>query len=58
MSVALWAFAKMCVFDADANVDYLAVLLVGLAAVVTYRKMMNIVLLIVICAAASSLRTI
>lgn len=56
MSVALWAFAKMCVFDADANVDYLAVLLVGLAAVITYRKMMNIVLLIVICAAASSLR--
>ena len=56
MSVALWAFAKMCVFDADMDIDCLAVLLVAVTAFIAYRKMMNIVLLIVLCAAVSSLR--
>jgi chromate transporter len=58
MCVALWAFAGMCVFGADGRVDCLALALVALSAVAAYRKAVNIVLLIVLCAAASSLRAL
>lgn len=58
MSVALWAFAKMCVFDAGMKVDFLAVALVALSAYLAFGKKMNVVLLVVLCAAASSLRAL
>ena len=54
MSVALWSFAKMCVFDGEMNVNPLAAALVGASAYVAYRKKLNLVVLILLCAVASA----
>ena len=55
MSVALWTFAKMSVFDAEMNVDPLAAAIVAASAYVAYRRKLNLVLLILLCAAVSGL---
>ena len=55
MSVALWTFAKMSVFDAEMHVDPLAAALVAASAYVAYRRKLNLVLLILLCAAVSAL---
>ena len=55
MSVALWTFAKMSVFDAEMNVDPFAAALVAASAYVAYRRKLNLVLLILLCAAVSAL---
>ena len=55
MTVALWSFAKMSVFGPCMQVDMLAAALVAGSAYVAYRKKLNLVLLILLCAAASTL---
>jgi hypothetical protein len=55
MTVALWSFAKMSVFGADMGVDPLAAALVVGSAYLAYGKKFNLVLLILLCAAAWTL---
>ena len=55
MSVALWAFAKMSVFGDGMAINPLAAVLVAASAWVAYRKKMNLVLMIVLCAVVSAL---
>ncbi|MBR1921078.1 MAG: chromate transporter [Kiritimatiellae bacterium] len=54
MSVALWSFAEMSVIDAEGNFSFVAAALVCLSAVAARRKLLNPVLLIVLCAAVAS----
>ncbi len=50
MSVALWAFAKMSVFGDGMSVNPVAAVLVAVSAWVAFKKKMNLVLMIVLCA--------
>ena len=55
MLVALAAFAKMSVFDFSNHFSTVAVILVIISATMTFKKTINPVLLIILCAVAASI---
>lgn len=55
MLVALFAFARMSVFDLSHHFSFFAAILVAASAIVALKKMLNPVLLIILCAVAAAL---